>query len=106
MNFTTAQQIVYGAVMAMPDMTIEARREWNEKAKRENERNQEIGKLSDHYFKHGFTFGDFLEALEECDQQNRERIMQLLRMKDDAEFGLQVRQVFEAYCWTYAEGEV
>ena len=94
------------AKMSMPDPVPGYIREFNEQAERDEKRQAEISILADHYFTSGFSFGDFMEALEECDQENRKRLMDLMRIKDDAAVGLQVRQIFEAYCWRFAEGEV
>lgn len=94
------------AKMSMPDPVPGYIREFNEQAEREHDRDLKVAKLADQYFKSGFTFGDFLDALEASDQENRNRVMELLRSEDMAEFGLQVKNVVQAYAWRFAEGEV
>jgi len=106
MNITPPKPItIKVAKMSMPDPVPSYRREWNEQAERERSKDLEIAKLADHYFQ-SFTFGDFIEAMDACDQENRKRIMELMRSDDMAEFGLQVKNVVQAYAWRFAEGEV
>lgn len=105
MNITHPKPITI-KVVRMGDYADECQRIWNEQAERERSKDLEIAKLADHYFQSGFTFGDFIEAMDACDQENRNRIMELMRSDDMAEFGLQVKNVVQAYAWRFAEGEI
>lgn len=105
MNFTTAQQIVYGAVMATPDPVSVYDREFNERAQREQEAQKEIISLADKYVNF-WGFPDYMEALGSTDEQNEKLLVDLVRKKDDTELGRHVRHLIEAYAYRIADGQV
>ena len=105
MNFTTAQQIIYGAVMATPDPVSVYDREFNDTAQRQHEIQKEIASLADKYVNF-WGFNDYMEALGSTDEQNEKLLVDLVRKKDDTELGRHVRHLIEAYASRIAERQV
>ena len=108
MNFTTAQQIVYGAVIM--DYASECQRKLEmdmvERRKREEQAQRDIEVLADHYVTN-WGFPEYMEALDYADKENQKRFVDLVRSKkDDMELGRQVRHMIEAYAFLIADRKV
>lgn len=109
MNFTTAQHIVYGAVL-MGDYASECQRKLEtdmvERRKRETQAQQDILVLADHYVM-SWEFPELMEALDCSDKENQKRFRDLVRSdNDDLELGRQVRGMIKAYAFLIADRKV
>ena len=109
MNFTTAQKIVYGAVI-MGDYASECQRKLEmdmvERRKREQQAQQDIVVLADHYVTN-WGFVEYMECLDCSDKENQKRFVDLVRSKKDlAELGRQVLSMIEARAFLIADRKV
>ena len=108
MTFPTPKPITLQvAKMAMPDPVPQWNREYDQEQqelhRKEQERDQRVLMLADHLFRKEFVFVNVLDGLADCDQQNADKFMELLRSEDMAEFGLQIKNMIEAYAYRVAE---
>lgn len=98
------------AKMSMPDPVPSWNREWDkeqqELTRQEQIRHREQTALADHYIMSEWNFNDFQEALDCADDENKKRLMDLFKARDDLAFALQFRQMVEAYAWLIAGRKV
>lgn len=92
-------------VATMGDYADECQRIWDERARREQEAQREVIAKADHYVL-TWGFQEAMEALDESDEENQKRFLDLLRARDDLGLGLHVRQLVESYAYRIADGEI